>query len=88
MDWNEAMPLIDKMSADGMHRDALLIASGYYLRLRVSDLLSLKWEDLLSDEFTVTEKKTGKQRTLRVAESLQNFASKSRKEQGNPPEDA
>lgn len=88
LDWNEAILLIDKMSADGMHRDALLVASGCYLGLRVSDLLSLHWKDLLSDEFTITEKKTGKKRTLRVAESLQKFARKSRRELNNPPEDA
>jgi hypothetical protein len=35
MDWNEAMQVIDKMAADGRHRDALLVASGCYLGRRV-----------------------------------------------------
>lgn len=74
MDWNEAMQVIDKMAADGRHRDALLVASGCYLGLRVSDLLLLHWADLLTDELTLTEKKTGKTRHLRVAASLQKFA--------------
>lgn len=88
MDWNEAMTLIDRMAADGRHRDALLIAAGCYLGLRVSDLLQLRWSDLLSAEITLIEKKTGKQRSLRVAERLQKFAASTRKALGNPAIDA
>ena len=87
MDWNEAMRLVDRMYADGLYRDSLLIASGCYLGLRVSDLLGLRWADLLSDEFVVEEKKTGKRRTLRVSDSLRRFAVKCRKELGRPSED-
>lgn len=84
MDWNEAMQVIDKMAADGRRRDALLIASGCYLGLRVSDLLQLRWADLLTDELTLTEKKTGKTRHLRVAASLQKFAASCRRALGSP----
>ena len=75
MDWNEAMQLIYRMDLDGFHRDALLVASGCYLGLRVSDLLQLRWRDLLTGEFTLTEQKTGKVRTLRVNHSLRAMAS-------------
>lgn len=88
MDWNEAMTLIDRMAADGRLRDALLIAAGCYLGLRISDLLRLRWSDLLSSEIALTEKKTGKQRTLRVADRLQKFAASCRKALGNPAIDA
>lgn len=88
MDWNEAMTLIDRMAADGRHRDALLIAAGCYLGLRISDLLRLRWSDLLSSEIALTEKKTGKQRTLRVADRLQKFAASCRKALGNSAIDA
>ena len=88
MDWDEAMRLVDRMAADGRHRDALLIASGCFLGLRVSDLLRLRWEDLLTDELVVIEKKTGKRRPIRVAASLQKFASSCRKALGRPAADA
>lgn len=88
MDWDEALRLVDRMFKDGHYRDALLFASGCYLGLRVSDLLQLRWADLLSDEFSLKEKKTGKERTLRVNEALSKFAAACRKELGRPAEDA
>ena len=88
MDWNEAMQVIDHMAADGRHRDALLIASGCYLGLRVSDLLKLRWMNLLTDEIVLDEKKTGKSRSLRVNTNLQRFAASCRKELGHPAVDA
>lgn len=88
MDWNEAMLVIDRMAADGKHRDALLIAAGCYLGLRVSDLLQLRWIDLLTDEFVLTERKTGKSRTLRVNTNLQKFAAACRKALGHPAADS
>ncbi len=88
MDWNEAMQVIDRMAADGLHRDALLVASGCYLGLRVSDLLRLRWSDLLTDDLMLVEQKTGKERHLRVAPSLQKFAVACRRELGHPAADA
>lgn len=61
LDWNEAMQLVNRLYEDGQYRDCLLIASGCYLGLRISDILQLRWRDLISDEFTLTEKKTGKE---------------------------
>ena len=88
MDWNEAMQLINHLYEDGHYRDSLLIASGCYLGLRISDLLQLRWKDLLSEDFTITEKKTGKTRTLRVNPSLQRIAASCRKALGRPAEDS
>lgn len=88
MDWNEAMMLVQKMYDDGMVRDSLLIDTGCFLGLRVSDLLRLRWEDLLSDEFVINEQKTGKTRTLRVSSSLMKHAKRCRKELGNPTLDS
>lgn len=88
MDWNEAMTLIDRMAQDGRHRDALLVAAGCYLGLRISDLLRLRWSDLLSNDLIITEQKTTKSRTLRVADRLQKFAASCRKALGNPAIDA
>ena len=88
LDWNEAMMLVQKMYDDGMVRDSLLVESGCYLGLRVSDLLRLRWEDLLSDEFVMHEQKTGKKRTLRVGASLLKHAKRCRKDLGNPSLDS
>ncbi len=88
MDWNEAQQLINRMFEDGLYRDALLVASGCNLGLRISDLLRLRWRDLLSESITLTEQKTGKTREVRVNANLQKIASSCRKALGRPSEDA
>jgi len=88
MDWNEAMQLVARLYDDGAYRNCMLIASGCYLGLRISDLLWLKWKDLLDEEITITEKKTGKERPLRVSPGLQKYAMLCRKALGRPSEDA
>ena len=42
LDWDEAMSLIRRLREDGKSRDAMLIASGCFLGLRISDLLRLR----------------------------------------------
>lgn len=75
LDWDEAMRLIERLTDDGRYRDSMLIASGCFLGLRISDLLQLKWSDILSEEdITVTEKKTGKKRRMRINPSLRKQA--------------
>ena len=40
--------------------------------MRISDILALRWEQILStEEFTIIEKKTGKKRVLRLNSQLQ-----------------
>lgn len=70
LDWSEAMDLIKKLYADGYDRDALLVGSGCFLGLRISDILTLKWNDLLSDTLVKREKKTGKARSLKINPNL------------------
>ena len=88
MDWNEAMQLVSRMYDNRQYRDCLLVAAGCYLGLRISDLLRLRWMDLLENEVTITEKKTGKTRTLRINPSLQRLAINCRKALGRPSEEA
>lgn len=65
IDWDSLQNLLLKLERDGEHRTMLLIASGCYLGLRVSDLIRLKWEDLLDRvELEIIEKKTGKIRKI------------------------
>ena len=70
--WSDAMNLIRKLAKDGNYKMSLLIALGCFTGLRISDILALRWEQILStEEFTITEKKTGKKRVLRLNSQLQ-----------------
>ena len=70
--WSDAMNLIRKLAKDGNYKMSLLIALGCFTGLRISDILALRWKQILNvSEFTIIEKKTGKQRTLRLNTQLQ-----------------
>ena len=70
--WSDAMNLIRKLAKDENYKMSLFIALGCFTGLRVSDILNLRWNQILGvDEFTIIEKKTGKQRTLRLNPQLQ-----------------
>ena len=57
---------------DGNHKISLLIACGCFFGLRISDLLTLTWEQLLdSDTFELIEKKTDKKRVIKINSQLQ-----------------
>ncbi len=75
LDWNEAMSLIEQLKDDARYRDAMLIASGCFLGLRISDLLRLRWSQLFNEKLVLSEKKTGKERVLRVNPKLKELAS-------------
>ena len=70
--WSDAMNLIRKLAKDGNYKISLLIALGCFTGLRISDILALRWNQILyAEEFTIIEKKTGKKRTLRLNPQLQ-----------------
>jgi len=67
LQWDEAMNLIRKLAKDGNYKMSLLIALGCFTGLRISDILSLRWNQILdTEEFTIIEHKTKKKRTIRV----------------------
>lgn len=67
LQWDEAMNLTRKLAKDGNYKMSLLIALGCFTGLRISDILSLRWNQILdTDEFTIIEHKTKKKRTIRV----------------------
>ena len=66
MEWNCAMNLIHRLYRDGDFLMSLFIGCGCFFGLRCSDLRQLTWAMLSGDTFTLTEKKTGKKRTIRI----------------------
>ena len=70
--WSDAMNLIRKLAKDDNYKMSLLVALGCFTGLRISDILALRWNQILGvSEFTIIEKKIGKQRTLRLNPQLQ-----------------
>ncbi|TPG31118.1 integrase [Flavobacterium pectinovorum] len=64
--------IVLKLERDNDLKFALLIATGSYIGLRISDLLQLRWNQVLNqDYFTVTEKKTKKTRRITINPELQ-----------------
>lgn len=86
MDWDEAMSLIQRLYDDGKVRESMLIATGCFLGLRISDILTLKWEDVCSGdtEFSKIEKKTGKSRSIRFNKNYLEHALKCWEYLGKP----
>lgn len=71
LQWNEAMQLVRSLYKDANYKMSLLIGVGCFWGLRISDILSLRWKDILNvDKFTIIEHKTGKQRTIRINPQL------------------
>lgn len=71
MDWNVMLGLCHQLKKDKQFKDYLFINTGCYFGLRVSDLLTLRWADVLEkDEFVIEEKKTGKKRHITINENM------------------
>ena len=72
LQWDEAMNLIRKLFKDGNYNMSLLVSLGCFFGLRISDILALRWNQILNvSEFTIIEHKTGKKRTIRINPQLQ-----------------
>lgn len=70
-DTKQLKRLTDYFLKNRQYRNHALIVMGVYTALRISDLLKLKWTDVYDgergvfmDHITVTEKKTGKKKTI------------------------
>ncbi len=72
IEWDKLQSLTQKLERDGDWKFTLLITIGMYTGLRISDILSLRWIDLMDKtNVEITEKKTGKQRKILVNQILQ-----------------
>jgi len=71
IEWNLLQSLTQKLERDGDYKFTLLITIGMYTGLRISDILSLHWKDIMdTDGVEITEKKTGKQRKISLNPNL------------------
>lgn len=69
--WDSFISLITRLENKGEYKFCLLIAIGVFTGLRISDLLNLKYGDLLNgDTLKVQEKKTKKYRSIRINNDL------------------
>ena len=73
IEWDEAMNLVRRLYRDGDYRMSLLIGCGCFFGLRLSDLRTLRWEQVLSKDgaFALYEQKTGKRREVRINKGFQ-----------------
>jgi integrase len=77
LEWNDFISLITRLEKDENYKFCLLISIGVFTGLRISDLLTLKYSDLLnSDTFYIKEKKTQKQRSIKVNKDLKEIVNR------------
>jgi integrase len=71
LSWDQNLNLIRKLFNDGNYKLSLLISAGSFWGLRISDILKLKWQDILDkDGFVIVERKTHKTREIKINPQL------------------
>ncbi len=71
LEWDTFVSLITRLENKGEYKFCLLISTGVFTGLRISDLLTLKYNDLINkDILTIREKKTKKVRTIKINPDL------------------
>lgn len=71
LDWDSMLVLLQKLERDNQFKFQLLIATGCFTGLRISDLLKLRWIDVLNQEdLQLIEGKTKKVRRIKINPNL------------------
>lgn len=83
--YEEYKAVLERLREDGRHRDELYFVVAFSTALRVSDLIKLKWKDVLGkDCVVVTEQKTGKTRKIKINSSVMGRITEIYLSLGNP----
>ena len=86
LEWEEAKTLMRKVTDP---HDKLQIYLGCYTGLRVGDIISLRWRDVLYREFiTIKEGKTGKLRKISIHDDLKSTLNSVYEELKYPDQDS
>ena len=71
LEWDNFISLITRLENKGEYKFSLLISIGVFTGLRISDLLGLKYSDILNNTIlNIQEKKTKKTRKIKLNEDL------------------
>jgi integrase len=70
IEWDKLQLLTQQLERDKDYKFCLLITIGMYTGLRISDILSLRYQDLTGEHLEVTEKKTKKYRKIMINPQL------------------
>ena len=71
IEWNDFISLITRLENDKEYKFCLLISIGVFTGVRISDLLTLKFSHILNEDvFLLNEKKTKKDRSIKVNSTL------------------
>ncbi|EKJ89311.1 Phage integrase family protein [Bacteroides finegoldii] len=72
VNWDALLILIRRLYDDGNYKISLLVSCGCFFGLRISDIRSLTWNDILDKEkVVIVEKKTKKRREIMINPQLQ-----------------
>ena len=72
IDWSDMLNLVRNLFDDKNYKLSLLISCGSFFGLRISDLLTLTWEQVLNTDYLeLIESKTGKKRIIKINTKLQ-----------------
>lgn len=85
IDWDDAMMILERMRDKGNDNTRLMLACGFYFGLRISDILNLKWKDILKDTFEVSEQKNGKFRRITLNSEFKAIRDQILNSKENPP---
>lgn len=77
MQWEDFKSLIAKMERDGEYKYCLLVVIGVFTGLRISDLLQLRYGQILdNDVMTIQEQKTKKTRKIKINDDLKTIVTR------------
>jgi integrase len=77
IEWDDFKKLVSKLERDEQYKFCLLITIGVFTALRISDLLKLRYVDILNkDVLIVVEQKTKKTRSIKINPDMHSIVSR------------